>query len=674
MKTPGQEHNLRDVVQKIAAGVGGQNSAGFFDQLTRNLAEITQADVSLVSRVVNDKSVAQSVSIFSHGQHLPNISYSMENTLCQQAITDGFAVFRSGVKDLLQEDSFFKQLDPEAYIGICLNDRHGSPVGVISLLYDNAIDNEDFQHDVLKIFATPAAMELARLREQVSQEFLQRRLNSILSIAREAIISVDENSNIILFNEGAESIFGFKSEEVLGRSINLLLPEKLRERHIGQMREFTEGPEISRLMTQRTGDIVAQRKDGRVFPAEASITKTHTEESRTVTVVLRDITERQESERALHSATRMQTLGNLAAGLAHDFNNILTLVRGSLDLINSNAISAEKHQHYLDVAVRATDRGAELVSRLLAFGRPRTLNPEPVNPAELINQLIDMLNVTLGEHINVQFQKQCSGCSVFADPSQLENAVVNLCFNARDAMGSEGGNVTLSLNCLQLSDPDLLNELQLQPGSYACIRVQDDGSGMTEDTKNNALEPFYSTKLQSGGTGLGLSMVLGFVRSAGGAMKIDSAVGQGTTVEIYLPVRNEVAPESEASKEEPQKGNATILIVEDQPDIRDLAVHYAKSLGYNVLEAEDGKQAFEQLDANPSIDLLFTDFQLPGGISGLDIAENVHKTRPEIKILISSGYSTQQVDLAKFPLLPKPYSLPTFAKYIQKVLGSEPTD
>lgn len=661
-----KNYHSQSLLQSIADGISPAKTGRWFDHLTKSIAELTGAEQAFVSRLGGSDQYAQTLSIYDDGKHQENIVYALNDSLSLQTIRDGFCVYPDRANELLAGDLFLQKFKPKAFIGVHLTDHNGLLVGLLGTLHSAAVDNHDDLLNLLRIFAAPAAIELSRMAEHASHSQIEATLNEILSVAREAIISVDGESNIVLFNEGAESIFGYTAKEVTGESINCLLPEVLRENHKAQIKEFRDSPEISRFMSQRSGDIVAQRKNGEIFPAEASITKTDSD-ANTITVVLRDITERLQSERALHSANRMQTLGNLAAGLAHDFNNILTLIRGSLDLLGSDTLDARQQQHYQEVAIRASDRGAELVSRLLAFGRPQTLNPEALKPAEMMEQLLDMLQVTLGEHIHIKLEKESSNCRVIADPTQLENAVVNLCFNAKDAM-TTGGTLTLSTDCVELNDAAVLEELDLQRGRYALIKVQDTGTGMTKEDQDSATEPFFSTKLESGGSGLGLSMVLGFVKSASGAMRIDSTVGQGTLIELYLPEFKESTATTTANGCDSSPNKASILIVEDQPDVRELAVHYAKSLGYDVLDAEDGIKALQLLEENPAIDLIFTDFQLPGGISGLDIAEKANLSYPDIKILISSGYGTQHVDLAKYPLLPKPYSFQTFAKYVEKIL------
>lgn len=658
--------NLHQLAQYLADAITVTNSDSYFDQLTQNITQTTGSDFAFISRIANDQEFAETVSVFGHGSHLENFSYTLDGTPCLQAVVGEQCLYPASLDSLFTDISYLDDMGAKAYAGIRLTDHNAACIGLLAIAFTRPIDNHDSVLSLLKLFAVPAAMQLSLLREKHARNLLESRLNSILAIANEAIIATDENSNIILFNAGAETIFGYQSEELIGQSVNRLLPQQLREQHSLQMKGFMDSNETYRLMRQRTGDIVARRKDGQDFPAEASITKSRSDEGTVVMVVLRDVSERQQSERAIQSATRMQTLGNLAAGLAHDFNNILTLIRGSLDLLAQKSCAESEKQHYLGVAARATDRGAELVSRLLAFGRPRTLEPEAVNPAELIDQLIDMLQVTLGEHIDVRFEKGTGNCLVFADPSQLENAIVNLSFNARDAMQA-GGKLVIRIDCVNFNSHDLPADLELSAGHYACITVGDTGAGMTEEIKESALEAFYSTKMDSGGTGLGLSMVLGFVRSAHGAVRIRSQIGVGTEIEIYLPVYEE-QKKPVAFDLDYSQGKETILIVEDQPDVRELAVHYARTLGYEVVEAENGPQALQIMREHSDIDLLFTDYQLPGGLSGLEVAEEFQRMHPRARTLISSGYDTQHIDLAKYPLLPKPYSLATFAKYLRNML------
>lgn len=661
-----QPQSLESLAHLIVAGISDTESSDYFYKLTENLVQATGADHALVARAARDSNTARTVALISQGQRLDNIEYSLKDTPCAHVLHNNFCVFPKNVSEIFTNDRHLQLMKGQAYLGVRLSARSGDTLGLIAIIYSAPITEQEYLLTLLQIFAVPAAVELSRQRDQRSRELLERRLGSILSIAQEAIIATDENFNIILFNQGAESVFGYKSNEVLGNSINILIPDEIRARHQQEMEGFSGSEEISRLMSQRDGNIVGVRSDGQIFPAEASITKSQFEDGMTITIVLRDITERKQSEIALQSASRMQTLGNLAAGLAHDFNNLLTLIRGSLELATRETGSEKNKQDHLDVAIRATDRGAELVSRLLAFGRPRALKSEALCPTQLIEQLIEMLQVTLGAHIDVRFVKGASHCRIFADPSQLENAIVNLSFNARDAMPS-GGTLTIDVECIQIVNSALLSELQIQRGEYVCITVADTGSGMTAETQKNAMEPFYSTKFESGGSGLGLSMVFGFVKSANGAVRIQSRIGEGTIIKLYFPAHKH--PETTSTNTDKLPGGTEkVLIVEDQSEVRELAVMYAEMLGYCVLQAGDGPQALEQLEKHPDIDLLFTDYQLPNGYSGLDLAEIFTKAIPAIKILISSGYDTQDYGLTDYSLLPKPYTLQTFAKYLRSVL------
>lgn len=661
-----KQEDFSQILQAIADGLSEASSEQAFDQLTARLAKATGADFAFISEVQHNQLRAETVSYFARGQHTANFTYELTGTPCIKTITADHCVFANNVRDVFPHASCLKKMQAEAFIGTRLANETGNTLGLIATVHLEPVQNLEFLSAVQKLFAERAALALASHHAGQAQSLLRRQLHSILSITQEAIIATDEQSDIILFSKGAELIFGYDAEDVLGKSVNILLPEHAREKHRGQMQGFLASEESSRLMTQRDGDIMAMRKDGSIFPAEASITKTRTDSELTVTVVLRDITERQQSQRALQSATRMQTLGNLAAGLAHDFNNILTLIQGSLDLVSPRARESAEDRHYFNVAQKATERGAELVSRLLAFGRPRTLSTEVIDPSKLIHQLIGMLRVTLGAHITVEFEPCKSQCKVLVDPSQLENALVNLSFNARDAMKT-GGKLRIVMNCLDHEGSRELSELDLEPGRYVQIQVIDTGEGMDPTMRDKAGQAFVSTKLDTGGSGLGLSMVQGFIRSANGAMRISSEPNRGTTVDLFLPSVSEPSARPGTRTEGTEAGQKTILIVEDQPDVRELAVQYAKTLGYDVLDAEDGPRALELIAEHPEIDLLFTDYQLPGGHSGLDLANHFSTVRPDAKVLISSGYDTQAIDLAKFMLLPKPYSLQIFDKTLRKL-------
>ena len=393
-----------------------------------------------------------------------------------------------------------------------------------------------------------------------------------------------------------------------------------------------------------------------------------------------DMTQRAQAEGVLREAQKMQAIGQLTGGIAHDFNNLLTVILGNLEFVRAKL---EPGQHALQAraerAVWAAQRGATLTSQLLAFARKQPLAPAPLDLAAVIPDLLPLLRRTLGEQIDLRFVDSAGLWPAMADAAQLESAVLNLALNARDAMPG-GGRLTVELANKVLDEAYARIHAEVLPGDYAMLAVSDTGHGMTPEVVARVFEPFFTTKPDGKGTGLGLAMVFGFVKQSGGHVKIYSEPNEGTTVRIYLPralgAVARLTPSSRAPLELP-RGTATVLVVEDDPAVREIAVAILTDLGYRVLEAADGVEGLRVFGANAtSIELLLTDVILPGPVRGREMAEQITAMRPEVRTLFMSGYTENSIvhhgrldDGVQ--LISKPFKREQLAQKVAEALGGE---
>ncbi|MBM3549224.1 MAG: response regulator [Alphaproteobacteria bacterium] len=358
------------------------------------------------------------------------------------------------------------------------------------------------------------------------------------------------------------------------------------------------------------------------------------------------IVEREKAEDALRQIQKMETIGQLTGGVAHDFNNLLTIIIGNLDRlerrIDAKADAAELKKVAKFARIGA-DRAATLTKSLLAFSRRQPLDPKPLDANKLVSNMSDLLRRTLGEHITVQMVGGAGLWRTQADPNQLENAILNLAVNARDAM-PEGGRLTIE-TANAYFDPHHAAQAEVEPGQYIVIAVTDTGGGMTKEVAAQAFEPFFTTKDTSHGTGLGLSQVYGFVKQSGGHVQIYTELGQGTTVKIYLP-RLTAEPEAEEVETAPDSvegRHETILLVEDDPGVRENSAMMLQELGYRVIGASTGAETLQTLERNRQVALLFTDVGLPGSMNGRQLADEVRRRRPELPVLFTTGYARNAI-------------------------------
>jgi PAS domain S-box-containing protein len=652
-----------------------------------------------------------------------------------------------------------------------------------------------------------------------------QRYARILALAADAIICIDEEQRIVLFNNGAEATFGFAAAEILGQPIEILIPARFRGGHARHVSKFAGGPPAARHMGERQA-IFAIRKSGEEFPAEATISKIVFDEGHILTVVLRDISERfkaeerrkqdaeklrqalaagklggfeqdfvtnrmqlfgdapgilgldrnechrdealaliheddrdyvncaslqiektglldleyrirkpdgsitwiraigaivndgkqhphifgtlqdvthqkdvehelerrviertealqseirhrEETQKQLVHAQRMEAFGQLTGGIAHDFNNLLTIIGGNLELLQDQ-VTGEKPERQLRRALEAVGMGSRLTQRLLTFARRSNLEPEVLNLNDQVVSMIDLLRRTIGEAITISSVLAPDLGRVQADASEVENAILNLALNARDAMPAGGKLVIETANAT--IDETFAASIQgdrIAPGNYIRLSVADTGTGMTPEVLTKAFEPFFTTKEHGRGTGLGLATIYGFARQSGGYATIYSEAGIGTTVNLYLPRSDQPFTETgDVLTRFSATSLKRILVVEDNPDVRDVTIQRLEKLGYRILASDSGPAAVELLKADPAINLVFSDIMMVGGMSGYDLADWVQANIPAIKVLLTSGFSDELVKRAvrepsELKVLQKPYAIADLAHALHEAFESK---
>ncbi|MET3445594.1 PAS domain S-box protein [Ralstonia sp. 1138] len=494
-----------------------------------------------------------------------------------------------------------------------------------------------------------------------------------------AIFMLSPDGHITSWNAGARRIKGYAEDEIIGSHFSrFYTPE-----------DVAAGVPFRGLETaRRDGRFEAEgwrvRRDGSRFFAHVIIDAIY-EYGELVgfAKVTRDITERrraseqlEQTQRALFQAQKMEALGKLTGGVAHDFNNVLQVLRGNLELLESrhgrDAWSAER----LGNAIDAVDRGAKLAAQLLAFGRQQPLAPVVINPARQLRAMDDLLRRALGEAIEIESVVAGGLWNTAVDPHQLENVILNLAINARDAM-PDGGRLTLELSNATLDDDYVVALPDVPAGQYVMLAVTDTGTGMSPDVMERAFDPFFSTKREGEGTGLGLSMAYGFVKQSGGHIRLYSEVGEGTTVRVYLPRSTGTAVEPLRAKAGGLKhGNETVLVVEDDAKVRETVVDLLSGLGYAVLKANNAEQALAVIESGVHIDLLFTDVVMPGAVRSTEMVRRALQTLPALKVLYTSGYTQNAIVHGGrldpgVELLSKPYSRQQLAFKLRQVLGND---
>ena len=505
------------------------------------------------------------------------------------------------------------------------------------------------------------------LRESAAQ------LRAVVDTAVDGVILIDADGRILKFNPACEKLFRYQADEVIGANVKMLMPEPYRSGHDGYIRNFVTTGEKKIIGIGR--EVIGRRKDGSTFPMDLSVGEAKQDGSSIFVGVIHDLTDRKRTEAQLIQAQKMEAVGQLSGGIAHDFNNLLTVIVGNAEHLSEQLSARQDLKRLAEDICNAGERGAELTQRLLAFGRKQLLRPVETECNKLLDSIHKLLRRTLREDVEVTTQLDPELRVAFADPSQLESAILNLALNAQDAMSS-GGRMIISTANASLDNREHNIHPDVRDGAYVVIAVTDNGEGMPKAVLDRAFEPFFTTKEVGKGSGLGLSMVYGFAKQSNGHVSIYSEPGLGTTVRIYLPALTAKAKDAAAQVpwEVVPSGAETVLIVEDDPFVRSYAVMSLQTLGYHVIAAVDGREAMQQLQTGAHIDLLFTDIVMPGGVNGWELAGLARKTRPDLRVLLTSGYALETLAANGHlqegsAILSKPYRKAELARRLREALS-----
>jgi len=495
---------------------------------------------------------------------------------------------------------------------------------------------------------------------------------NIVETALDAFVQTDERSTILNWSSRAEELFGWRRDEALGRNaVELIVAESERERVKAGLDRFLESAEGQTLNRRR--ELMVRNRDGKEFRAELSVTALRRREGILFNVFYRDLTDKIASEERIRHAEKMEAVGQLTGGVAHDFNNILTVITGTIEIL-ADAVARDPGLAAITKMIdEAAGRGAELTQHLLAFARKQPLQPREIDINSLIIDTAKLLRPTLGEQIQIESVFEDESCVAVVDPNQLTTAILNLALNARDAMPG-GGKLIVETGAAYL-DEIYASANDVPPGHYVLIAVSDTGSGIPSHMLARVFDPFFTSKGPGKGTGLGLSMVYGFIKQSAGHIKIYSEEGHGTTIKMYLPpgktptvVAEGVMPSSI------EGGHESILVVEDDRLVRDYVLAQLHSLGYVTLQAANAAEALAIVTSGKPFDLLFTDVIMPGKMNGRQLADEVLKTRPDLRVVYTSGYTENAIihhgrlDSGVL-LLAKPYRKSDLARIIRKALS-----
>jgi PAS domain S-box-containing protein len=544
-----------------------------------------------------------------------------------------------------------------------VSDPKPRPMGAGMELAGRRKDGTEFPAEISlnAVETSDGLMVAAAVRDVTDRKRADAKFRGLLEAAPDAIVGVGRDGEIALVNAQTERLFGYTRAELIGLPVEILVPEAARAVHPSRRATYFAAP-VPRPMGAEM-QLAGRRKDGTEFPAEISLSAIETEDGLLVSAAIRDVTERMEvqaererlkaqaererMERQLHQSQRLESLGQLAGGVAHDFNNLLAVIANYASFVGEEirAQAEGDPEHWEPVLndvteiERAAERATRLTHQLLAFGRREVVQPVVLNLDDVVRDVDRLLQRTLGEHIELVTELAEGLWTVLVDPGQLEQVLVNLAVNARDAMRA-GGSLLLQTSNVIVDEEYVARRPDLTPGRHVRLRVSDTGSGMEPEVIERAFEPFFTTKPKGEGSGLGLATVYGIVTQAGGDTSIYSEIGVGTTISVMFPASADAPAAAVGEVKAMEKpGGATVLVVEDEDAMREVTRRILARNGYEVIVAAGGREAIAAANAHEAnIDLLITDVIMPHML-GKEVAENITVLRPRARVLYMSGYA-----------------------------------
>jgi len=651
---------LRESLRLAAEGVATPGSGNIFRELVKHLAIALNVDHAFIGVLVPGSSDAVHViSGYFFRQFNDDFTYELRDTPCENVIGQQFRYYPERVQELFA-DPHIRELETEGYAGIPLYDSRGGVLGLMAVADRQPLRDQSLTEALLKIFSVRAAVELERRNaDQARNEKEQQlhksedRLRATVEAAIDCIVAMDQEGRVIEFNPAAEQCFGYRKDEIIGKPLaDMIIPPRMRNAHERGMTGY-RATGTGAFLGKRV-EVTAMRADGGEFPAELAIDVAQGAEGEIFIGYLRDITERrvaeeqrQQLEKQLRQAQKMEAIGQLTGGIAHDFNNILTAMTGYVVLAGERAgtLGDEKLSRYLDRAQRSGERARDLIQQMLTFSRGQHGEPRPVSPAALIEEWISLLETTLPSSVEIRTELEPGVAEVLIDPLQLEQVLMNLCINARDAMEGHG-TLTVSLRSMTLNDGVCASCRQPVTGEFIEIAVRDSGTGIPTEVQERMFEPFFSTKAVGHGSGMGLSMVHGIIHDHGGHLLLDSRPGEGAALSILLAPLSSTEIDAEPAgiadmRPDRQGITGRVLLVDDEPAVGEFMQDLLQDWGLSVSVFNGGIDACMKFSDDPDrYDLVILDQTMPR-MTGMEVAHQLLKLRPGLPVILYTGYSDE---------------------------------
>ena len=662
-----ERRRTHEGVLAMARGISASIGTDFFEKLTHSMVEALGAHSGFIARVnPADPAVAHTVCAVVAGHTVQNFEYPLSGTPCEQLHQSDICVVPREAQNLYPTAGLLSQMQIQAYVGARLTDAAGRSMGFMFVQFQQPLELQSFVAPTLKIFAARAAAEL----ERQAADTTTREQAALLDKAQDAILVCDLDHQITYWNKSAERLYGWKAEDAIGRSARQLLYFDPGIMDHAMTALLAEGEWV--------GELQQIRKDGQKLDVEGHWTLVRDEAGRpkSVLAINTDITERKKLEQQFLRAQRMESIGTLAGGIAHDLNNLLAPISMGVGLMKQFELNP-RCLPILEIMERSADRGTNLVKQVLSFARGVEGSRVALEVRHMVREIESIAENTFPKNISFETKVAADLGMVMADPTQLNQVLMNLCVNARDAM-PDGGRITLAASNAQIDEQYAVMNQGATPGRYVVIRVTDTGCGMPREIIDRIFEPFFTTKELGKGTGLGLSTVMAIVRSHGGFVNVYSELGKGSVFKVHLPAQSAADaaadPASAPGGQLPRGNGELILVVDDEKPILEITRQTLETFGYKTLTAEDGAQAIGLYALHRNdISVVLTDMMMPV-MDGPTLIAALRRISPGVRViaasgLIANGNTLRAANAGVKHFLAKPYTADAMLNLLKEVIG-----
>ncbi|MDM8535297.1 transporter substrate-binding domain-containing protein [Desulfobacterales bacterium HSG17] len=634
------ERKQMEKTLRLIAETGNISDQEFFKFMVRHLAISQDVRYALIAQInSDDSSVAQTIAVWGNGEFIENFQYKLEGTPCSNVHMKGPCYYSNNIQNLFPEDHLLVEMEAESYWGIPLTNNKNKVLGVLAILDDKPMDSSPQSQSILSSFSMRIASEIERKQSEdalwESKDRFQKVFNSHLDAI--FVLNMEYPSRIVECNNAARAIFGYENFEIIGESIDKLhIDEVYFKEFQGQL-----NTNIDMDGCLETFEFSMKRKDGTIFSSEHTELELNDDKGNRLgwVSIIRDLTERKQTEERLRQAQKMQSIGNLAGGIAHDFNNILFPIVGMSEMLMEDfPIDSMEYENSQEIFNAAT-RGSELVKQILAFSRQSGLKKIPIRVQTVLKEVLKLSRSTIPTNIQIlkNIKNDCG--LVLADPTQLHQIIINLITNASHAVEGTNGKITVNLDEIEVNHNDSDGN-SFDQGQYVLLSVADTGCGIDEAIMNRIFEPYFTTKKQGKGTGLGLAVVYGIVNEHAGQIKVQSELDKGTTFNVYLPLMSKIPEMISTQKIKAlQGGTERILLVDDEEPIARLGKRVLERLGYKVTDRTSSIDALAAFKAHSGeFDLVISDMAMPN-MTGDQLAAKLISIKPDIPVIICTGFS-----------------------------------